>query len=118
MRILLDTCVLSELRRPKGHAAVRRAVEAADDRDLFVSVLSVGEIAKGIGLLKEGERKVPCKAGCKRWSTITGTAFFPSILKQAIFGVKLLRLRKRRAALFQPATDSLRPRHCVTACMS
>ncbi len=57
MRILLDTCVLSELRRPKGHAAVRRAVEAADDRDLFVSVLSVGEIAKGIGLLKEGERK-------------------------------------------------------------
>jgi hypothetical protein len=57
VRILLDTCVISELRRPKGHAAVRRAVEAADDRDLFVSVLSVGEIAKAIGLLKEGERK-------------------------------------------------------------
>ena len=57
MRVLLDTCVLSELRRPKGHAAVRRAVEALDDRDLFVSVLSVGEMAKGIGLLKDGERR-------------------------------------------------------------
>ena len=57
MRVLLDTCVLSELRRPKGHAVVRRAVEAVDDRDLFLSVLSVGEIAKGIGLLNDSERK-------------------------------------------------------------
>jgi predicted nucleic acid-binding protein len=54
---LFDTCVLSELRRPKSHAAVRRAVESIEDKNLFVSVLSVGEIMKGISLLKESGQK-------------------------------------------------------------
>jgi predicted nucleic acid-binding protein len=49
--------VLSELRRPKGDPGVRRAVDALESDDLFVSVLSVGEIAKGIALLKESKNK-------------------------------------------------------------
>jgi predicted nucleic acid-binding protein len=57
MRVLLDTCVLSELRRPKGHPAVRGAVEALESDSLFVSVVSIGEIAKGIALLREGKNK-------------------------------------------------------------
>ena len=57
MRVLLDTCVLSEIRRPKGHPRVRRAVEALDSEDLFLSVVSIGEIAKGIALLKDTKRK-------------------------------------------------------------
>ena len=57
MRVLLDTSALSELRRPKGHAGVRQAVEALDPEELFVSVLSVGEIVKGIALLKESRRR-------------------------------------------------------------
>jgi len=57
LRVLLDTCVLSELRRPKGHPGVRRAVDALNNGDLFVSVVSIGEIAKGIALLKESHNK-------------------------------------------------------------
>jgi toxin FitB len=57
LRVLLDTCVLSELRRPKGHPGVRRAVDAFDNADLFVSVVSIGEIAKGIAQLKESQNK-------------------------------------------------------------
>ena len=66
MRVLLDTCVLSELRRTKGDPGVRivqrmldpaRAVDALDDEDLFVSVVSIREIAKGIALLKESQNK-------------------------------------------------------------
>ncbi len=57
MRVLLDTCVLSELRRTHGNAGVRRAVEALDSNDLFVSVLSIGEIAKGVALLKDSRNK-------------------------------------------------------------
>lgn len=57
MRTLLDTCVLSELRHPKGHPRVRRAVEAFDSADLFVSVVSIGEITKGIALLKDSRKK-------------------------------------------------------------
>ena len=54
MRVLLDTCVLSELRHPKGDAGVRRAVDAFDSESLFVSVLSIGEIAK---LLRESQNR-------------------------------------------------------------
>lgn len=57
MRVLLDTCVLSELRRPRPDAGVRRALETLNSEDLFVSVLSIGEIAKGIALLKDGRKK-------------------------------------------------------------
>jgi predicted nucleic acid-binding protein len=49
--------VLSELRRPKGHPGVRRMVEALESDSLFVSVVSIGEIAKGIALLKESKNK-------------------------------------------------------------
>ena len=57
MRVLLDTCVLSELRQTHGNAGVRQAVEAIDSADLFVSVLSIGEIVKGITLLKDSSNK-------------------------------------------------------------
>jgi toxin FitB len=49
--------VLSELRRPKGHPGVRHAIDALESDNLFVSVLSVGEIAKGIALLKDSKNK-------------------------------------------------------------
>ena len=57
MRVLLDTCVLSELRRPKGHPVVRQAIDAFHEEELFVSVLSLGEIFKGIALLRESPKK-------------------------------------------------------------
>ena len=57
MRVLLDTCVVSELRRPKANPLVRRAVESVDSEDLFLSVISVGEIAKGVALLREAKKR-------------------------------------------------------------
>jgi len=50
---LLDTNVLSELR--KGHrakASVRDWFEKTDDRDLFTSVLVLGEIRRGIEFIR------------------------------------------------------------------
>ena len=57
MRVLLDTCVLSELRLPNPHPAVRRAIESFDANDVFVSVLSIGEVSKGVAFLAEGLKK-------------------------------------------------------------
>lgn len=61
MRVLLDTCVLSEIRRPEGSAAVRDAVAAIADEQLFLSVITLGELTKGIALLGEGKRKTTLK---------------------------------------------------------
>ncbi|HEU5023235.1 MAG TPA: type II toxin-antitoxin system VapC family toxin [Bryobacteraceae bacterium] len=57
MRVLLDTCVLSELQDPRGSAAVRNTVESIEDGDLFISVISLGEIAKGVAQLPESAKK-------------------------------------------------------------
>ena len=58
MSFLLDTCLLSELSRPKPHPNVVRWFEAQDSAALFVSVLTVGEIEKGIAALPTGRKQV------------------------------------------------------------
>lgn len=57
MKSLLDTCIVAELRKPDGNPAVKSAVAEIPDADLYLSVLTVGEIAKGIALLAPGKKK-------------------------------------------------------------
>lgn len=45
---LLDTNVVSELRKPRPHGAVVAWVKLLDDSDLFVSAVTMGEIQAGI----------------------------------------------------------------------
>jgi predicted nucleic acid-binding protein len=55
--MLLDTCVLSDMQRPTGSPVVRAFVESLDAGQIFLSVLTIGELAKGIALLVPGTRK-------------------------------------------------------------
>lgn len=57
MRLLLDTCVLFELQKPERSPAVVSFMDGLPDSFLFVSVISLGEIAKGVALMPEGRRK-------------------------------------------------------------
>lgn len=57
MRILLDTCVVSELWRKGGSEKVRKRVAVLKAEDSYLSVLTVGEITKGIYLLNESKKK-------------------------------------------------------------
>lgn len=57
MRTLIDTCVLSEVQRKKGHPGVRKKLEALAEEDIFLSVLTLGELRKGIDKLKASARK-------------------------------------------------------------
>ncbi|MDM0070241.1 type II toxin-antitoxin system VapC family toxin [Variovorax sp. J31P207] len=50
---LLDTNVISELRRPRPHGAVLAWLQAVDDSDLHLSAVSLGEIQAGIELTRE-----------------------------------------------------------------
>jgi predicted nucleic acid-binding protein len=54
---LLDTCLLSELRKPNPDAGVVTWVSDIDENRLFVSVLSLGEIQKGVAKLENSRRK-------------------------------------------------------------
>jgi len=52
LRFLLDTNVVSELQRPRPDANVERWFSAVDDDDLFLSVIVIGEIGRGIEQLR------------------------------------------------------------------
>lgn len=54
---LLDTNIPSELTRPKSDPQVENWLDNADDDQLFFSVVSLGEIFKGITILPESKRR-------------------------------------------------------------
>ena len=50
---LLDTNVVAELRKPRPHGGVLAWLQAVDDKDLFLSAVTIGEIQAGIELTRE-----------------------------------------------------------------
>jgi len=54
---LLDTNVPSELTRPQSDPHVEKWLDDADDEQLFFSVVSLGEIFKGLTVLPESKRR-------------------------------------------------------------
>jgi len=63
---LLDTNVISELRRAKPHGAVLAWLQSVPDSALHISAVSLGEIQAGIELTRE--RDPDKAAGIKRWA--------------------------------------------------
>ena len=57
MSFLVDTCALSELVKPKPSSDVSDWFDAAAPEALFVSVLTLGEIRKGVEKLEGGRRR-------------------------------------------------------------
>lgn len=57
MSFLLDTNVLSEVRRPQPDPNVLAWLDQVDEDRTYLSVISIAEIRRGIGLLDEGRRK-------------------------------------------------------------
>jgi len=57
VRYLFDTCVVSELPKPNANADVLRFADQLDVRDSFLSVVTIGELRRGVYLLPEGRRR-------------------------------------------------------------
>ena len=91
MKLLLDTCVLSEIRKTDGSPAVKGFIEAMPASGLYLSIITVGEIAKGIAFLPDGQKK--------RELTAWGMGF-PASLRTASF--RWIRNRRRYGASSQP----------------
>ena len=65
MAFLLDTNVVSELRRPRPHGAVLAWLQSIDDADLHLASVTLGEIQAGIERTREQD---PAKASeIERW---------------------------------------------------
>ena len=57
MNYLLDTCVISELVKKSPNQKVVKWVSETDENNLFISVLTIGEIHKGIEKLPKSKKK-------------------------------------------------------------
>ena len=57
MSYLLDTCVLSELVKPRPNANLAKWIESREETRFYLSVLSFGELTKGITRLPAGAKQ-------------------------------------------------------------
>jgi toxin FitB len=104
--VLLDTCVVSELQRPRGNPRVRGRVERFESDQLFLSAITIGELSKGVSLLSSGERKSRLIA----WLDELEREFANRILPVDIEVARLwgeLTARAQRNGETIPATDGL-----------
>lgn len=57
MKYLLDTCLISELVKREPNPEVVGWLDEQDEQALFLSVLNLGELQKGISKLPAGEKR-------------------------------------------------------------
>jgi toxin FitB len=106
MKVLLDTCVLAELRHPRGNPAVKAAVALIADEDLFISALIIGEVARGIALLRDVRKK----RNLSTWLTTCESQFADRVLpvdQQTAHLWGDLSARAQQAGVVLPLVDGL-----------
>lgn len=70
---LLDTNIISELRKPRPHGGVLAWLESINDSELFLSAVSLAEIQAGIELTREQD---PDKAmQIENWLELVANAY-------------------------------------------
>lgn len=80
---LLDTNVVSELRRTKPHGAVVAWIAAQQDRDLYVSAVTIGELQAGVEITRDQD---PDKAqAIEAWLDRVAEAYNVLPLDAAVF---------------------------------
>jgi toxin FitB len=82
---LLDTNVISELRKPKPHGAVLQWVQDVADTELFISAVTIGEIQAGIELTRDQD--IPKAKELELWLDAVSGSFNVLPMDAAAFRV-------------------------------
>ena len=57
MSFLIDTCTISEMAKPRSDKGLATWFEEADERTLYLSIITLGELWKGVTKLAPSHRK-------------------------------------------------------------
>ncbi|MDR2839053.1 MAG: type II toxin-antitoxin system VapC family toxin [Azonexus sp.] len=98
---LLDTNVISELRRPRPHGAVLAWLETVADKDLHVSAVSLGEIQAGIELTREQDRQKADQI--EHWADALPAAYNVLPMDERAFRVWARLMHRRSDTLYEDA---------------
>lgn len=98
---LLDTNVVSELRKPKPHGAVVAWLQSVDDASLFLSAVTLGEIQAGIELTREQD---PAKATeIEAWLELVASAYNVLPMDAAAFRAWAKLMHRKSDTLYEDA---------------
>jgi len=106
VRVLLDTCVISEIVRPRGSQRVKDRVAAFQPEDVYLSVVTIGEMTRGVALLAAGNKRRRFDAALLRLEQDYADRILPVDTDTAkIWGE--LDVARQRAGLSRSVADGL-----------
>ena len=110
---LLDTNVVSELRRPKPHGAVVAWVKSVPEQQLLLSAVTMGEIQAGIELTREQD---PAKRqALEQWADQLGDSHQVLPMDAATFRIWARLMHRRSDTLYEDAMiAATAQRHSLT----
>jgi predicted nucleic acid-binding protein len=100
-RFLLDTHVVSELRKPRPHGGAVAWLESLDDAQLFVSAVTLGAIQAGIESTRE---QAPDKAQqIEDWRALVAGAYNVLPMDAAAFTAWVKLMHRKSDTLYEDA---------------
>jgi predicted nucleic acid-binding protein len=98
---LLDTNVVSELRKPKPHGAVLQWLQETAEADLHVSAVTIGEIQAGIELTREQDSGKA--AEIEQWLNLLAQSYNVLPMDAATFRVWARLMHRQSDTLYEDA---------------
>ena len=107
MKALLDTCVISELISKQPNPNVVEYVDSLDLEDVYLSVITIGEIVKGTEKLSKSRRKTDLQAWLKDELLVRFEGNIVALDTEALIEWGTLTARLESTGRTMPAIDSL-----------
>ena len=106
MNFLLDTCIISEPKQKRPSKRVLEWLDAQDETKLSLSVLTIGEIRKGITRLESGRKKAELEKWLEKLRTRFSLRVLPLSERTFLVWGKMYGEFERKG-IVRPAFDSL-----------
>ena len=98
---LLDTNVVSELRKVKPHGGVIAWLQSTAESDLYLSAVTLGEIQRGIELTRDQNLTIAIEIS--QWADRLASAYNILPMDATVFRLWAKLLHRRSDALFEDA---------------
>ena len=98
---LLDTNVVSELRKPKPHGAVVQWMQGVPEPELHISAVTIGEIQAGIEITREQDE--PKATELEQWLELVSRAFNVVPMDAAAFRMWARLMHRKSDTLYEDA---------------
>ncbi len=106
MNFLLDTCIISEPKQKKPGKKVLEWLDAQDESKLYLSVLTIGEIKKGIARLESSKKKAELEKWLEKLRNRFSRRILPLSEKTFLVWGKMYGEFEKKG-ISRPAFDSL-----------